>query len=166
MTAVRRGLSFRKAKKIFRLPPSTIHRHLQRALRAHTVPNLPVGRRPAFTKDEETVIVDILCRYSDHGVSLSRMHLQEAFAMFIGNPFAARRQALSFREGRPGRKLMQGFARRHEARFRFAKPDCQEGTRFAAANAEALTTRFATLKRLIKEHGLDADRIWNLYETR
>ncbi len=60
---------------------------------------------------------------------------------------------------------MQGFARRHEDRLRFAKPDRQEGKRFAAANAEALTTHFATLEKLIKEHGLDAARIWNLDET-
>ena len=41
----------------------------------------------------------------------------------------------------------------------------QEGKRFAASNAENLTTHISTLESLIIEYGLDADRIWNLDET-
>lgn len=104
-------------------------------------------------------------RYADQGTPLSKLHLQEALVILVSRMTEDRRLRLPFRGGRPGRKFFSAFALRHKDRLRFAKPTRQEGKRFAAANAEALTTHFATFARLVEEHNLDASRIWNLDET-
>eukprot|EP00171_Calliarthron_tuberculosum_P001354 IDg1354t1 len=136
--AARNGMSLRKVEKTFGLPRSTVHRVMQLSIRACQVPGLPrnpAGRPPTFSTAEEKKLPE------------------------------ERQSRLPFREGRPGRKFTHGFLQRHSARLRFSKPVLQEGKRFAAANADALTMHYATLGRLIEEHDLDAARIWNLDET-
>eukprot|EP00171_Calliarthron_tuberculosum_P002656 IDg2656t1 len=168
VSAVRHGMSFRKAEKTFGLPRSTVHRMVQQQLSAASPPMLPrapVGRPPAFSPAEEQVVVDLLYRYADRGAPLNRVHLQEAFAILIGRMDEERRLRLPFRDRRPGRKFTAAFALRHKDLLRLAKPTRQEGKRFAAANADALTTHFATIARLVEDQDLDASRIWNLDET-
>lgn len=93
------------------------------------------------------------------------VHLLEAFCILIEKMDGERRRRPPLRDGIPGRKFVSTFTLRHKGRLRFAKPIRQEGERFAAANADALTTHFATVSRLGEVADLDPSRIWNLDET-
>lgn len=167
VNAVRHGMALRKAENIFGHPRSTLHRRVKTQLRAALPTGLPraPGRPPALSASEGKVFVDLLLRYADQGTPLSKLHLEEAFAILIARMTEDRRLRLPFRDGRPGRKFLSAFALRHYSRLRFAKPTRQEGKRFAVSSADAFTTHFATLARLVEEQNLDASRIWNLDET-
>lgn len=162
--AVRKGMKLRLAERLFRVARSTIHRHA-RADQKNMSQASPSGRTPALAAAEEQVIVDLIQRYSDRGLPLTRTHVRDAFALYIARLPAARRSQMPFRDGRPGVKFLRNFTLRHKASLRFAKPLRQEGKRFAATSADALTTHCAALEKLIKELGVDPRRIWNLDET-
>eukprot|EP00171_Calliarthron_tuberculosum_P006070 IDg6070t1 len=168
--AVRSGMTLRDAEKVFRIARSTLHRHTKGRERpaspeVSSSTSRKLGRPPAFAAGEEEVIVELLTHYAHRGLPLSRLHAQEAFQIFVSRLPLSRQAALPFRDGKPGVKFMRNFARRHRDRLRFAKPLRQEAKRFSAANAEALTTHFAALARLVEDLGVDAARVWNLDET-
>eukprot|EP00171_Calliarthron_tuberculosum_P001518 IDg1518t1 len=168
--AVRSGATLRQAAKDFRIAKSTLHRHAGGCARTSSEEPLRraaggVGRPPAFAQEEEKVIVDLLQYYANKGLPLSRLHAQEAIQLFVSRLPPSRRAALPFRDGRPGGKFMRNFALRNRDRLRFAKPVRQDAKRFAAANADSLTSHFAALARLVHDLGVDAQRVWNLDET-
>lgn len=168
VAAVRSGMKLRAAEQIYRIPRSTIHLHVGRSrLReaGNLPPSSPPGRRPVFTTNEEGVVVELLCRYSDKGIPLNRQHAAEAFEIIINRFPPARRAALPFRDGRPGAHFLRNFMKRNEDRLCFGRPLRQEAKRFTATNAEALTAHFANLARLVEDLNLDASRVWNLDET-
>eukprot|EP00171_Calliarthron_tuberculosum_P004254 IDg4254t1 len=74
--AVKAGMSVRTAESVFRIAKTTVHRHA-------TAPQSTkgnIGRRPAFSADEEAVVVDLISDYAARGIPLSRTQLQDAFA--------------------------------------------------------------------------------------
>lgn len=165
--AVRDGMTLRDAESNFRVARSTVHFY---ATAKDTPPpgaeaHRPHGRPPTFSAHEEKVVVDLLCHYSDRGVPLARAHAQEAFAIVISRLPPARKNALRFKNARPGPRFLRNFLQRNRSRLRFARPVRQEGKRFAAASAEVLTKHFAVLGKLCDELGVDASRVWNLDET-
>lgn len=166
--AVRSGVTLREVEKMFRLSRSTVHRHMQRMLNAEAgmrSDKQKAGRRRAFTESEESIVVEMLCRYSDRGVPLGRKQVAEAFAILVVNFSAERRYTLPFRDRRPGKTFLQSFTLRHRATLRFAKPLMQEGKRYASVNTEALTQHFAVLARIYEDYNLDVTRVWNIDET-
>eukprot|EP00171_Calliarthron_tuberculosum_P005712 IDg5712t1 len=72
-----------------------------------------------------------------HGVPLTRVDAADAFEMLVQKLPEERRARLSFKNGRPGRKFMRAFDRRHKA----------------------------SPAKLVSDHGIDAARLWNLDET-
>lgn len=163
-------MTLRQAEKTYRVARSTLHRHSQGTTPSPAPTDASratggAGRPPAFAPEEEKVVVDLLTRYAHKGLPLSRLHAQEAFQLFVARLPLSRQALLPFRDGKPGVRFMQNFARRNRDRLRFARPRRQEAKRFAGTNAESLTTHFAALARLVDEIGVDAGRIWNLDET-
>eukprot|EP00171_Calliarthron_tuberculosum_P004807 IDg4807t1 len=162
-------MKLRAAESMFRVAKSTIHRHAVKHRPAARPDDLPPcgrpGRPTAFSAAEEKVVVDLLCRFADRGIPLSRAHLKEAFALFIKRLPILRQVKLPFRGGQPGPKFLRGFTRRNKERLRFVRPLLQEGKRFAAVNAESITTHYATLEKLVADTGVDAARVWNLDEA-
>lgn len=104
--------------------------------------------RTTFTKEEETRIVDFVVHCSDLGVPLNREHVIEATMLFLQTLPAIRQEKLRFKDGRPGKRWVRDFYGRHTDRLRDAVPFWQEQKRFAAANAEVLTSHLATLNTL------------------
>lgn len=60
---------------------------------------------------------------------------------------------------------MRDFSGRHKRHLVYARPTRQESKRYDAVNDEVLTTHFAVVEKLLREHGIDASRLWNLDET-
>lgn len=136
VTAVQTGMTVRAAEKKFRIARSTIHRlTFKQTAAVAAAEHRDRGHPRAFVAEEEKVIVDLLCRYAERGIPLSRDHLKEAFALFIARLPMVRQVKLPFHDGRPGPKFLRGFTRRNKDRLRYVRPLVQEGKRFAAVNA-------------------------------
>lgn len=122
--AVRAGMPVRLAEKLFEVPPSTIHRNAKglRARPPNQPPPRPCGQPTAFTKEEESVVLELLLRYADHGIPLSRAHLKEAFEILIERMPLSRQRALPFRNGIPAKNFLTAFTNRHNDRLRFGRP--------------------------------------------
>eukprot|EP00171_Calliarthron_tuberculosum_P002273 IDg2273t1 len=159
--AVRSGqLSIRAAAEKFRIAKSTLHDYVKRD---GTTPG-PV-RRTALSAEEEHTVCDLLLQYARQGVPLTTTHLCDAIEILVSTLPLERRAKIAFKEGRPSTKYCRGFKKRHATKLRFARPLRQESKRFAACNAEILTTHFATLSVVMERYAFDAQRIWNLDET-
>lgn len=159
--AVRSGnLSIRAAASKFRIAKSTLHDSVVRdgSVREPC-------RRTALSADEEEKVCDVLLQYSGQGVPLTTAHLCDAIEILVSALPDERRARMLFKQGRPTVKYCRSFRKRHAHRLRFCRPLRQESKRFAACNADSLTTHFATLSTLIERFDLDAQRIWNLDET-
>ena len=61
-------------------------------------------------------------------------------------------------------KIAANFRRRHISKLRFGRATKPEARRFAATNAENLTTFFAAIGKAISDNNIDAERICNLDE--
>jgi len=160
MEMVRLGSTLRKAAEVHRVPRATLHDRIKKKEKRPSN-----WCRTILTKEEEEVIVGTLLRYSTRGVPLTRSHLVEAVAIQVERMSPDRRAKLPFTNGVPGIRFIRNFEKRHKDRVRFGFPTKQEAKRYAAANADYLTSHFATLKRLIEVHNFDEQRIWNLDET-
>lgn len=156
--------SLRVAGAKYHIAKSTLHDKLKRSLNRNQLESKPRGRKNAFTAEEESVIVELLCKYSDKGIPLLRRHLIEACAIFISTMPVNRRKLLPFKYGVPGNRFIRCFIKRHSNTLCFSKPLRQEPERFRAVNAEVLVEHFAQLEKLIKTYNIDDTRIWNLDE--
>lgn len=90
----RRQQRFAKAVKEVTENQSTYRHASSRYLIPRSTPNCAVlnlskltlkksGRRSSLLETEEEMLVQLLCRYSDRGVPLSRAHLCEATAIIV-----------------------------------------------------------------------------------
>lgn len=172
------GTTIRKAAENARIPKTTLHEAALREFAAgkSTTSRVGVraaprqecrgpGRGPDLFPEEEQVVVDLLLFYADRGLPLRRTDVSDAVSVLIARISPARRAKLRFKEGIPGRKFVTGVIARHRSKIKFAKASPQEAVRFAAVNADVLTTHIATLEKLIKDLGVDSKRICNLDES-
>ena len=160
MAVLNEGVSFRTAALRFHVPKSTLHDYVK-----GKTGNARMGRPPLLTEQEEKSVVEALLHFADCGVPLCKSDVQEAIAFMVSSFPEARRMSLSFKNGRPGRAFMRGFLKRHHAELRVCVPEHHEAKRYAAVNAETLTSHVAKVERLVQLHGIDAGRFWNLDET-
>ena len=73
--------------------------------------------------------------------------------------------SLQFKNGAPGFHYLRDLTCRHLTKSLFAKTLRQEALPFKAVNSDAPTTHFALIEKIIREHEIDASRIWNCDET-
>ena len=85
--------------------------------------------------------------------------------MFIQSLSDERRSTFPFGKFGPGNRFIRSFIKRHDDELGFRRPLRQEGQRWSSVNAEALTTHFACIEKLVKDYNIDTARIWNLDET-
>lgn len=123
------------------------------------------SRRFALSDEEENVILQSILRFADRGIPLSREHVRDAAHITIERLPAARRESLPFKNSYPGKKWLASFYKRHKDQLKFTVPCPQEAERFAAVNANTLTSHFAQLRELVAQNCLDSYRDWNLDET-
>lgn len=159
VTAIQGGQSVRVAAAQYHVPKSTTFERLVARRR-----NLRLSRT-AFTDAEEERIVDFVVHSADLGVPLNRGHLIEAATIFIGTLPSHRQDALPFKDSRPGVRWVRDLYYRHIDRLKDAVPFWKEHKRYAAANAETLTTHFASRTALYEKYGFGAGCVWNLDET-
>lgn len=84
----------------------------------------------------------MLTHYADLDVPVTRAMQHDALESFISKLSAERRRALRFRNNRPGVNFVYNSYKIHQSELKFSVPLRQEGKRFSAENAEALTTYF------------------------
>ena len=158
--AIQAGTSIRKAAQANHVPKSTAFDRLQarRTKRQRRY-------RTAFTEIEENNLVEFVLSWADKGVPLTRRHLVEATSLFISTMSAERRRHLPFKNDVPGPRWVRLFYSRHRDALKLALPYFQEEKRYAAVNAETLTSHFAKLQALVEEYELDAEHVWNLDES-
>ena len=162
---VRTGSTIRKASAIQCIPRSTLHDNIAKiSSRSVSVSRRP-GRLSSLSSIEEEMVLTLLFRYADRGIPLRSRHVKEAIEIIVSRMTPGRRLSLQFKNGSPGSHYLRDFTRRHRTKIRFAKPLRQEALRFNAMNGDALTTHFAIIEKIIREHQIDASRIWNCDET-
>lgn len=158
------SMTLRQTAEKYKVAKSTVYDDVRKARNPPPSPK-KAGRKCAFSKEEEEVIIKTLLHYSDRGVPLSRTNLWEAVISFIELLPEERKAQLPFTNGRPKKDWIFDFEARIEERVDFKKPIPQESNRFAAVNAETLVTHFATLEKLVNDERIDSMRMWNLDET-
>ena len=165
--AVKSGTSYTSACVRYDVPRSSLHKVVKARSNWNIQADVPhrCGRPPALSKEEEELLVGLLVQHSSKGTPLTDKHLEEAVRSLVLTMPPVRREHLPFRGGTPGRKWKRGFRARHRQVISFGRPCRQEAERFKACNAETLTTHFAVLDKLIRDHNLDASNIYNLDEV-
>ena len=162
---VHTGSTIRKASAIQCVPRSTLHDNIAKhSSRSVSVSRLP-GRLSSLSSIEGQMFLALLLRYADRGIPLRRRHVKEAIEIIVSRMTPGRRLSLQFKNGSLSSHYLRDFTRRHRTKIRFAKPLRQEALRFNAVNGDALTTHFAIIEKIIREHQIDASRIWNCDET-
>lgn len=159
--AVTNGSSIRKAAVSCRLAKTTFHRLYKNGLE-----NAPKTRpgHTAFTCEEEESVVSLLSSFSARGYPLSEEDLLDAFEVLVTSFDPERRNRLQFRNGRPGRRFARNFRKRHANKLRFGRASKGEAKRFAATNADNLTSFFAAIEKVMSDNSIDEDRLCNLDE--
>lgn len=71
---------------------------------------------------------------------------------------------MPFKRDKPSSSYLRAFRRQHAIFRRIVKPLRLEANRLRAVNAQALTTHFATMEKLVNEYGIDSYRLFNLNE--
>lgn len=157
--ATDQGVTRRQAARIAKLPLSTFQYRLDRR---HSP---PTKRRTLLTEEEEKNIVSVLKRFSNRGHPLTRDDLADTVELLVRAMPLERRSKLPFVNCRPGKKFVRLFTARHIAQIKLGKARPQEAVRWAATNADVLTTHFVQIEALMKEHNIDAKRLANLDES-
>lgn len=158
---VQNGSSIRKAAVSCRLANSKFHRLYK------TRASSPVKVRTAktaFTVEEENKIVSFLSLYAARGYPLSDQDLLDAAEILISSFDEECLARLPFTSGRQGQKYARNFRQRHADKLRFGRATKEGAQRFAATNAENLTSFFAALEKVISDNNIDEQRICNLDE--
>ena len=155
-----RGATYCEAAATHDVPVAMLH---DRVTRHKTVTRKP-GRLASLSPIEEECVVSVLCRYAERGVPMRRAQLKQAIEVIVARMTPARRLALQFRNGSTGVKYLRAFQARHSHKIRFVKPTKQEAQRFRACNGDTLAKHFAVLEKIVSEHSIDPDRIWNCDE--
>jgi len=159
VAAVAAGATQRQAAHIARLPLSTFHDRLHR----HHNPRPPVNRSH-LKHEEENEIVATINKFSERAVPMNRDDVADAVQVVVQKMDASRAASMPFIGGRPGKKFLSAFLKRHSKAIRLGRPSSQEDIRWASTNATTLTSHFAQVEALIREHNIDASRLANLDE--
>jgi len=160
LAAVNDGMSFGDAAAKYRLAKTTLWEYARKDGSVNTH-----SKRFALTKEEEEVILNTILRFADRGIPLNRDHVREAVHITVETFPADRRAKLPFKDSYPGKKWLASFYKRHKDKLKYTVPCPQEADRYAAVNANTLTSHFAQLEELISQYELDRYRVWNLDET-
>jgi len=131
------------------LPPTTFYR------KYHALKNPPKQTRCALSTAEEGVIIEVIKTYSDRGTPVSREDLKDVVELMVSMMPEARHATIPFQNGRPGRKFIRGFIARHRSVLVYRRPLRQQNARFASVNVHNMTTHFAAVEALVKEHNID-----------
>ena len=160
---VRKGSIIRKASEFHRVPHSALHNNIAKINHCAPSPCRP-SRLSSLSAVEEKMVLTLLFRYADRGISLRRRHVKEAIEIIVPRMTTGRRLSLPFKNCSPSSHYLRDFTRRYRTKIRFAKPLRQEALRFKAVNGDVLTSHFAVIEKMIREHAVDASRIWNCDE--
>ena len=148
------------------LPVTTFYRHYRRqSAVAKPAPTRPRGHPTALSNSEEELIVCTLLRYAHRVYHLDRDDLLDCVEILVPNMPQSRRENTPFKNCRPTVKFARGFEKRHKNRLKFGKSSVQDAKRFAATNAETLTSYLVELQEVSRENNVDGKRIINLDET-
>jgi len=71
----------------------------------------------------------------------------------------ARAAFLHFRDGRPGKKNLQAFLKRHEGSIRLNRKSSQEAIRWVSTNSDTLKSHFTAIECIIRENNIDGSRM-------
>ena len=141
-----------------RLPVSSFYYRLKKQ---SLYPNL----RTYLSFTEEQIIFQLITRFSDRSYSMSRDDVALAVQDMVRAFPIARQKKLAFVNGKPGKRFVRIFARRHSSLIEFGRASKQEQARWRVTNAQNFTHQFAEMDSLIQLHNLDPSRIANLSET-
>ena len=155
-----------QAAKSIALPRSTFHyKYHNRARIIEKLKGRATSTRTQLSPQEEDVVVEFIQSYADQSHPIRRYDVADAVEIIVEKMPAERRSKILFRQGRPGRKFLDLFSKRHQGSITFSRPSYQEEQRWIATNADVLSRHFAEIEQLIKDFGIDSQRITNLDET-
>ena len=147
LNLVRTGSTYRHASAVTKIPKSTICSRVQAANPGSQYIQQTRLRLDTLKTVEEEIIVTLLIRYAERGLSLRRIQLKKASRKIISCMLPVRRRLLKFKNGTHGDRYLRNFTRKHRGKVRFVKPLRQEVIRFRACNAAVLETHFSTLEK-------------------
>lgn len=120
-------------------------------------------RPPILLPHEEAVVVKLIMYYAERGSPMPESMIRSAVTAFINEDLFAERRDLihqTFTSGRPGRKWMKHFIKRHPAVLR-AHGRSLQAARAAASNPENLARMFALLKQVREEKKIKCENLFN-----
>eukprot|EP00171_Calliarthron_tuberculosum_P002436 IDg2436t1 len=109
-------------------------------------PRAKAGRPCVLAPEQESVIAKRCLDYAARGAPVTK----EELAALVQEQFGSNPSVLNrFRNGKPGKDWINGFCKRNDLSLK--KPKRQAAVRYAATNAEVLTSHFDTLGRIYDE---------------
>ena len=128
--------------------------------------SVPRGKPPVLGYAEEAVLVEKILYYSARGVPMTQAMLRDGVAAYVNEDLSEeRRQHMrqTFVDGRPGRKWVRLFLRRHpEVSQSYGRS--LQAARAAASNPENIARMMALLKRVREEKKVTAQNVFNADE--
>ena len=125
-----------------------------------------LGRPTVLTQAEELKIVEATTRYEERGAALKPADITRAVQLYVNLDVSdARRQKVreTFRDGRPGKKWMRGFMRRHPQLSKVTGRSL-DAVRAAATNPENIARLFALIKIIREEKNILPRNVFNCDE--
>lgn len=162
LDAVTLGCTIRQGAEISGLPLSTFFYHTRRT---EANPSNMTYSRTQLTEEEELCIVKMLKEFAAKVNPLLKSDIAEAAELLFCTLPAERQAKMKWASGRPGRKFVELFLKRHQNEIHLGRPSMEEEVRWRSSNANVITTHIAALEKIIKDNGITASHIANLDET-
>lgn len=156
------NLSVRKAEAAHCVKRFTLSDEVLRKFRGVTKKS--PGRKRSFTQAAEKFIVKMLLNRPNVAFLSTVIMIVKYFSSCCWT-WTWTSLTVPFSDKGPGDKFLRSFKKMHKHQRHCRRPLHQKGQRFRAVNSEFLTTHFASIEKLVKEHNIDAVRTWNLDET-
>lgn len=153
LEALSEGMTYRDEQATFHLRKSTVWERNGKENQSGQR-----SKRYVPTEGEEQLIMDLILRFADGRSSRRRLRVREA-AKVIGQFVDERKQTLPFHDNIPGKRWPRSFYGRQKNFLQLGYPSVQERKRFAATNAEVLTSHFSALEVLMSMYQFDEQRV-------
>lgn len=161
---IKREMGYKKASTIFCVPSSTLERYVKKKReKENSVIDKTVGKfQPVFTAEQESEIVSQLIEMQRRlfGVTMKELR-QFAFQLAEKNKL---NHNFNKDSQMAGEDWVQNFMKRH-CELSLRKPEATSGARAMGFNKVTVTQFFNLLTKIVDEHHLTGDRIYNCDET-
>ncbi|KAJ4432731.1 hypothetical protein ANN_21369 [Periplaneta americana] len=164
VTAIRnKEMGFNKADKLFKVPKTSLRRYVKMDKPAEEAIRTKLGRKPVFSQELETELVDYLVMMEQKYFGLTRQDVKMlAFQLAKRNGITNRFSEL---RGSAGKVWLYGFLRRHKDRISIRSATGTSLSRTKGFNKASVGAFFDILEAEFAKHNFESSRVFNVDET-